>query len=192
MFTTVDERQTMLERSDMSKWFVNVEAWRPELTITNRSAWLSVVGLPMHLWSEESFNCISQLWGRLIRVEEATLEPQSFEQARILIETHILARVEETVELILGDWSGQIRVQDVEVVHSHDVVCHCESSELLALSDVDPSEGANPRVCRVNPLFVPELGVLNLLFVPELGVSTRVDSGQDRESPMVVWDECVG
>ncbi|KAK8690498.1 hypothetical protein V6N13_074031 [Hibiscus sabdariffa] len=163
MFTTVDERQTMLERSDMSKWFVNVEAWRPELTITNRSAWLSIV------------------------VEEATLEPQSFEQARILIETNILARAEETVELILGDWSGRIRLQEVEVVHSHDVVCHCESSELLA-----PSEGANPRVCRANPLFAPELGVLNLLFVPELGVSTGVDSGQDRESPMVVWDECVG
>ncbi|KAK8690489.1 hypothetical protein V6N13_074022 [Hibiscus sabdariffa] len=190
--TTVDERQTMLERSDMSKWFVNVEACRPELTITNRSAWLSVLGLPMHLWSEESFNNISQLWGRLIRMEEATLEPQSFEQARILIETNILARVEETVELILGDWSGQIRVQEVEVVHSHDVVCHCKSSELLALSEVDPSEGANLRVCRVSPLFIPELGVLNLLFVPELGVSTGVDSGQDRESPMVVWDECVG
>ncbi|KAK8690488.1 hypothetical protein V6N13_074021 [Hibiscus sabdariffa] len=145
MFTTVDERQTMLERSDMSKWFVNVEAWRLELTITNRSAWLSTVGMPMHLWSEESFNRISQLWGRLIRVEEATLEPQSFEQARILIETNILARVEETVELILGDWSGQIRVQEVEVVHSHDVVCHCESSELLAPSEVDPSEGLLDR-----------------------------------------------
>ncbi|KAK8690491.1 hypothetical protein V6N13_074024 [Hibiscus sabdariffa] len=123
MFTTVDERQTILERSDMSKWFVNVEAWRPELTFTNRSAWLSVV---------------------------------------------------------------------VEVVHSHDDVCHCESSELLAPSEVDMSEGANPCVCRANPLFVPELGVLNLLFVPELGVWTGVDSGQDRESPMVVWEECVG
>ncbi|KAK9045610.1 hypothetical protein V6N11_051519 [Hibiscus sabdariffa] len=78
------------------------------------------------------------------------------------------------------------------MVHSHDVVCHCESSELVGLSEVDPSEGANPRVCRANPLFVPELGVLNLLFVLELGVSTGVDSGQDRESPMVVWDECVG
>ncbi|KAK9045614.1 hypothetical protein V6N11_051523 [Hibiscus sabdariffa] len=81
---------------------------------------------------------------------------------------------------------------EVEVVHSHDVVCHCESSELLAPSEVDPSEGANSRVCRANPLFVPELGVLNLLFIPVLGVSTGVDSRQDRESPIVVWDECVG
>ncbi|KAK8713610.1 hypothetical protein V6N13_148822 [Hibiscus sabdariffa] len=75
MFTTEDERQAMLERSDLTQWFAKVEAWRPEITITNRSAWLSVVGLPMHLWLEESFNRIAQLWGRLIRVENATLEP---------------------------------------------------------------------------------------------------------------------
>ncbi|KAK8659670.1 hypothetical protein V6N13_029867 [Hibiscus sabdariffa] len=156
MFTTEDERQAMLERSDLTKWFAKVESWKPEITITNRSAWLSVVGLPMHLCTEESFNRIAQLWGRLIRVVDATLEPQSFEQAHLLIEIDILARVEETVELILGDWSGQIRVQEVEVVHSHDVLCHCESSKMMVLSEVDLSEG------------------------------------QDRESPMVVWDECVG
>ncbi|KAK8694492.1 hypothetical protein V6N13_072042 [Hibiscus sabdariffa] len=79
MFTNEDERHAMLERSDLKKWFAEVEAWRPEITITNRSAWLSVVGLPMHLWLEESFNRIAQFWGRLIRVEDATLEPQSFE-----------------------------------------------------------------------------------------------------------------
>ncbi|KAK8502010.1 hypothetical protein V6N11_013858 [Hibiscus sabdariffa] len=52
---------------------------------------------------------------------------------------------------------------------------------MLVPSEVDLSEGANPRVCRANPLFVPELGDL-----------TGVGSGQDRESPMVVWKECVG
>ncbi|KAK8690877.1 hypothetical protein V6N13_074403 [Hibiscus sabdariffa] len=121
-FSTVDERKAMMERADLSKWFVKVEIWSPEVSVSNRSAWLSVV------------------------------------------ETDSLARVEETIELRLGDWSGKIRVQEVEVVHSHDVVCHCENSEMVAPSEVDP----------------------------DLGVSMGGGSGQIRESTMGDWDEGAG
>ncbi|KAK8708499.1 hypothetical protein V6N13_059538 [Hibiscus sabdariffa] len=110
MFSEENERRAVLEISDLARWFVKVEAWNPEITIATRSAWLSVVGLPMHMWSEETFNRIAQLWGQLIRVEDVTLEPQCFKRACFLIKTDCLERVEETVELVLEDWSGKIRV----------------------------------------------------------------------------------
>ncbi|KAK8658730.1 hypothetical protein V6N13_036927 [Hibiscus sabdariffa] len=180
-FSTVDERKAMMERADLSKWFVKVEIWSPEVSVSNWSAWLSVVGMPIHLWSVDSFSRIAQLWGRLVRVEDDTMDPQCFERARILIETDSLARVEETIELRLGDWSGKIRVQEVEVVHSHDVVCHCENSEMVAPSEVDPNEVVERRMCRANPL-----------FAPDLGVSMGGGSGQIRESTMGDWDEDAG
>ncbi|KAK8704940.1 hypothetical protein V6N13_048552 [Hibiscus sabdariffa] len=106
MFYNEDDRLAVLDRSDLDHWFVKVEMWKPEIQIRSRSVWLSVVGLPMHLWSKESFHCIAQLWGELIKVENATIEPCSFERARFLIETHCLEWVEETVDLMMGDWSG--------------------------------------------------------------------------------------
>ncbi|KAK8696506.1 hypothetical protein V6N13_001640 [Hibiscus sabdariffa] len=148
------------------------EAWNPEITIATWSAWLSVVGLPMHMWSKETFNRIAQLWGRLIRVEDVTLEPQCFERARFLIETDCLERVDETVELVPGDWSGKIRVQEVDVVHAHDVLCQCEGSGSMVSSEDEKSDGATPRVLRENPVFIP--------------------SGQDCAVSMVAWYECIG
>ncbi|KAK8612560.1 hypothetical protein V6N13_092672 [Hibiscus sabdariffa] len=59
MFSNEEDRRAMLARSDLDRWFVKVEAWRPKIRITNRSVWLFVVGLPMHLWSEKSFSRIA-------------------------------------------------------------------------------------------------------------------------------------
>ncbi|KAK8672315.1 hypothetical protein V6N13_110688 [Hibiscus sabdariffa] len=81
MFVNEEDQRLVLDRSDLDRWFVRVEAWQPELQIENRSVWLSVVGLPMHLWSEGTFNSIVRLWGKLVRVEAATTKPRSFVRA---------------------------------------------------------------------------------------------------------------
>ncbi|KAK8681367.1 hypothetical protein V6N13_053771 [Hibiscus sabdariffa] len=154
MFVNEEERRLVLERTDLDRWFTRVEAWQPELQIESRSAWLSVVGLPMHLWSEGTFNSIARLWGKLVRVEAATTEPRSFERARILIETGCLDRVEETIEMIWGEWSGHVRVQEVEVIHSHDVVCHCEDTESSVSSEADEGDGSVPNVVRDNLMYI--------------------------------------
>ncbi|KAK8603852.1 hypothetical protein V6N13_096321 [Hibiscus sabdariffa] len=75
-------RQAVLARPNLTQWFTKVEVWTSEVHVGSRSAWLSMVGIPMHLWSEETFCRIAQLWGKLIRVEDATAEPQSFKRAR--------------------------------------------------------------------------------------------------------------
>ncbi|KAK8571046.1 hypothetical protein V6N13_025604 [Hibiscus sabdariffa] len=63
MFSNEEDQRKVLERPDLDQWFEKVEAWKPELRIDSRSAWLSVVGLLMHLWSEESLHRIASLWG---------------------------------------------------------------------------------------------------------------------------------
>ncbi|KAK8656375.1 hypothetical protein V6N13_098328 [Hibiscus sabdariffa] len=81
MFTNEEDMRDMISRPAINQWFTKIEGWKPGVQIGSRSAWLSVVGIPIHLWSEGMFRNIAQVWGSLIRVEDATAEPQSFERA---------------------------------------------------------------------------------------------------------------
>ncbi|KAL4311265.1 hypothetical protein GQ457_01G001560 [Hibiscus cannabinus] len=123
MFVTTEELQALLDRYDLDRWFARIVAWSPEVRLDSRSVWVSVVGLPIHLWLHETFANLASLWGKLIRVEGSTMEPQSFERARFLIESDKMDRIEEMVEVKTSEGLVvQVRVQEVEVVHSHDVI----------------------------------------------------------------------
>ncbi|KAL4348267.1 hypothetical protein GQ457_17G011890 [Hibiscus cannabinus] len=154
MFVTTEERQTLLDRYDLDRWFARIVAWSPEVRLDNRSVWVSVVGLPIHLWSHETLANLASLWGKLIRVEGSTMEPQSFERARFLIESVKMDRIEEMVEVKTSKGLVvQVRVQEVEVVHSHDVICPCEQkSEKDDNVDV-PNGVCEGPVTQENPLF---------------------------------------
>ncbi|KAL4323623.1 hypothetical protein GQ457_11G028100 [Hibiscus cannabinus] len=154
MFVTTEERQALLDRYDLDRWFARIVAWSPEVRLDSRSVWVSVVGLPIHLWSHETFANLASLWGKLIRVEGFTMEPQSFERARFLIESDKMDRIEEMVEVKTSEGLVvQVWVQEVEVVHSHDVICPCEQkSEKDDNVDV-PNGVCEGSVTRENPLF---------------------------------------
>ncbi|KAL4347170.1 hypothetical protein GQ457_17G012960 [Hibiscus cannabinus] len=144
MFVTTEERQALLDRYDLDRWFARIVSWSPEVRLDSRFVWVSVVGLPIHLWSHETFANLASLWGKLIRVEGSTMEPQSFERARFLIESDKMDRIEEMVEVKTSEGLVvQVRVQEVEVVHSHDVICPCEQK-----SEKDDSVDVPNGVCE--------------------------------------------
>ncbi|KAK8628497.1 hypothetical protein V6N13_009085 [Hibiscus sabdariffa] len=82
------------------------------------------------------------------------MEPQSFERARFLIESDKMDRIEETVEVKTSEGLVvQVRVQEVEVVHSHDVICPCEQESEKNDSEDVPNGFCESPVTRENPLF---------------------------------------
>ncbi|KAL4308114.1 hypothetical protein GQ457_01G007440 [Hibiscus cannabinus] len=120
--------------------FARIVAWSPEVRLDSRSVWVSVVGLPIHLWSHETFANLASLWGKLIRVEVSTMEPQSFERARFFIESDKMDRIEEMVEVKTSEGLVvQVRVQEQE-------------SEKDDSVDV-PNGVCEGPVTRENPLF---------------------------------------
>ncbi|KAL4339592.1 hypothetical protein GQ457_08G026730 [Hibiscus cannabinus] len=154
MFVTTEERQALLDRYDLDRWFARIVAWSPEVRLDSRSVWVLVVGLPIHFWSHETFANLASLWGKLIRVEGSTMEPQSFERARFLIESDKMDRIEEMVEVKTSEGLVvQVRVQEVEVVHSHDVICPCEQESEKDDSVDVPNGVCEGPVTRENPLF---------------------------------------
>ncbi|KAK8571045.1 hypothetical protein V6N13_025603 [Hibiscus sabdariffa] len=75
-------------------------------------------------------------------------------------------------------WSGHIRVQEMEVMHSHDLICQCDDAGTVVSSKADK---ATPRVVRDNLVFESSVDVL------ALGGPVR-----DRAAYMEAWDEWVG
>ncbi|KAK8628005.1 hypothetical protein V6N13_063718 [Hibiscus sabdariffa] len=108
----------------------------------------------MHLWSSEMFANIESLWGRLVRVEDNTVEPQSFERAHFLMETSWMERIEETVEILEGEDSMiRIQIQEVKIIHSHDIVCSCERESDDGRSETRVSNLQEDQMTRMNPLY---------------------------------------
>ncbi|KAL4383787.1 hypothetical protein GQ457_15G029600 [Hibiscus cannabinus] len=148
-----EDMRDLISRPAIKQWFTKIEGWKPGVQIGSRSVWLSVVGIPIHLWSEDTFCNIAQVWGSLIRVEDATAEPQSFERARFLIETSCVDRIEETLKLFWGEESYRIRIQEVEVVHSHDLMCNCADSDTVVSSEDKQGAVDKLQLVRDNPTF---------------------------------------
>ncbi|KAL4354940.1 hypothetical protein GQ457_06G015920 [Hibiscus cannabinus] len=185
LFVT-EERKTVLDRSYLDKWFVKVLPWSPDIVFDSRSAWVSVFGVPVQFWSQDTFVNITQLWGSLVRLDENTVEPKSFEQARFLIETKHWDRIAKTVEVDCNGRLVPIRVHEVEVVHTHDIVCQCETEDASS-ENTDQVEGVR-EVSQDSPV---ELDAARIL--PGQVVMRATDSGWQDNHPdergVTVWIE---
>ncbi|KAL4361103.1 hypothetical protein GQ457_04G021180 [Hibiscus cannabinus] len=175
LFVTAEERQSMPDRLDLDRWFVKVLPWSPNIGFDSRSVWLSVLGVPMQFWSQDTFRNVAQLWGSLVRLDESTMDPKSFEQARLLIETKHWDRIMETIEVDCDGRLVPVRVQELEVVHAHDVVCRCE--------EVDASSEESDRETAQDDL-------VELPGQVESGVTDNGEQdGPPGEKEITIWRE---
>ncbi|KAL4354229.1 hypothetical protein GQ457_06G007350 [Hibiscus cannabinus] len=115
----------------LKKWFSNIQVWSEEISVCNRRAWISCQGIPIHAWSEETFENIAALWGDLISIDERTFKPGSFQKAKFQILTNFSDCINETVELKVASKVYKIRVKEFEPSFTPNSVW-CE--------DVDDSE----------------------------------------------------
>ncbi|KAK8632596.1 hypothetical protein V6N13_072986 [Hibiscus sabdariffa] len=89
-----------------------------------RQAWLSVSGLLMHVWSDDTFNNIVNLWGNLTRVDAEMLSP-SFERAKFQIETGRINHIDEELDVRVGESVYTIHVIEIEETISPKCDCFC-------------------------------------------------------------------
>ncbi|KAL4280890.1 hypothetical protein GQ457_03G022310 [Hibiscus cannabinus] len=139
MFATTEERQALLDRSDLDRWFARIMEWSPEIQLDSHS---------------ETFVNLAGLWDKLIRVEGFTMEPHSFERARFLIESNKMDKIEKMVEVNTGEGLvTQVQVQEVEVVHSYNIICPYEQENEEGDNVDVPGAVCEGPVTRENPLF---------------------------------------
>jgi len=61
--------------------------WNKDILIRERGAWVRIYGVPLHAWNSNFFKLCVFDCGRLLRVDEVTVEKERLDYARVLIST---------------------------------------------------------------------------------------------------------
>ncbi|CAL5340797.1 unnamed protein product [Camellia sinensis] len=83
-----------------NEWCESVSEWKRYGHIEQeRGVWLSCYGVPLNLWSSDTFKKIGGLWGEVIRLDEETINQLSFKCGRIKIVTSCMGYINSVVQV---------------------------------------------------------------------------------------------
>ncbi|WJX32591.1 hypothetical protein P8452_20896 [Trifolium repens] len=99
--------------------FYKVIPWKPNLVSESREIWIQIFGLPLHAWEESSFKMVAGRFGVFLDFDEATIEKQRLDVARVKLRTVRRCLIDTVIQLsVLGSKF------DVWVVEER---CNCSS-----------------------------------------------------------------
>ncbi|MED6138577.1 hypothetical protein PIB30_075569, partial [Stylosanthes scabra] len=138
-FTSVELRDKALTGSFMPEFFDKVRLlWGTKWNISRR-VWLELLGLPIHVWSEDTFARIARGLDGRVKQHELTEEGASFSVARILVDCYQREPIQEWISISCEDVDFEVYVKEV-------------GGEVLSLQ-VHPEDSISPSgscsTCRV-------------------------------------------
>ncbi|KAK8549479.1 hypothetical protein V6N13_027231 [Hibiscus sabdariffa] len=98
-----------LDWSYLKEIFVKVECWSESLK-PSRATWLEVSGIPLHCWNNTTLKRVAELWGSFEAFGENLHHRHDCVKVTILISTKQFKRIDEVVELEVGNLLYEIRV----------------------------------------------------------------------------------
>ncbi|KAK8595538.1 hypothetical protein V6N13_016905 [Hibiscus sabdariffa] len=99
-----------LDWSYLKEIFCEVSPWSESLNRLERATWLEVSGLPLHCWNSTTLKRLANLWGNFEALGENADHVLDCEKVSILITTNHAKRIEEVVEIELGNMVYEIGV----------------------------------------------------------------------------------
>ncbi|KAK8576928.1 hypothetical protein V6N13_121927 [Hibiscus sabdariffa] len=127
-----DELFTMLEDlnwSYLKEIFVSVQMWSESSNQVERATWIQVAGVPLQCWNHITFRKLAELWGKLEAFGENIKHVKDCEKMTILILTSHESRIDETVELEVGNKIYNIRVLELGCIDSQNTTSSDDYSD---------------------------------------------------------------
>ncbi|KAK8703997.1 hypothetical protein V6N13_047633 [Hibiscus sabdariffa] len=100
----------------LKETFLEVCYWSEAFKIPDRTTWVEVVGIPLHCWNFQTFKRIAECWGSLVALGENLNQIQGCEKMVLLISTSQLKKIEEVMEIEVGNEVYLVCVFEVYVV----------------------------------------------------------------------------
>ncbi|XVF23512.1 hypothetical protein REPUB_Repub13aG0045000 [Reevesia pubescens] len=143
-FEDVEVRNTMeqLNWSWLREWFVEIKPWIMYAYTKHRTMWVTIFGLPLHVWNHSTLHNIASIWGEVISYDSKTFNYQDFNRATMLIMTNQLKKIEEVIALKCSDETFLVKVSEVE----EDIISlfhYCHNTLRGKSMTVKNSEGYN-------------------------------------------------
>ena len=97
---------------ELQSWFSEIKKWDKYERCSTRKVWLEIIGVPPHGWLWENFKTIADIWGYLICLSKPIMRTDSFDTMKVLIETDILAFIEDDIVLMIEDMGFRISIKE--------------------------------------------------------------------------------
>ncbi|KAK9002979.1 hypothetical protein V6N11_060553 [Hibiscus sabdariffa] len=162
MFESPETRTKILEEKSLDQWLENVMVWQPTLQITTRRIWLSIQGIPIHAWPENTFRSIAAKWGVLVEIDQDIVAPSSFETCRIQIETDWNSHNDENFHLEVKSIFFPIRVVVME--EAIGPKCECCGIDMESERNMTPASTASDASKIGKDFFDIRVGLMKLLW----------------------------
>ncbi|XVF22173.1 hypothetical protein REPUB_Repub12eG0150900 [Reevesia pubescens] len=111
-----EEVRDKMEESNwvwLKEWFVEIEPWTVYSYAKYRITWLTVFGVPLHVWNQTTFKNIASIWGEFVSFDGKTLEFKDFSRGSMLIMTNQLKKINDVIILKCGSEDFPVRVTEV-------------------------------------------------------------------------------
>ncbi|MED6119073.1 hypothetical protein PIB30_008586 [Stylosanthes scabra] len=130
-FESMEARDIVFESQGLNSLFFELRPlWRFTRNLSRR-VWLEVMGIPVHLWSNDTMMKIGKLWGKPVMTDELMDYYLSYTCASILVDSFQWEFIHEWVVLDDGERRYEVYVKEfgreMYSAQAHPGVCH-ESS----------------------------------------------------------------
>ncbi|GJR64060.1 RNA-directed DNA polymerase, eukaryota [Tanacetum coccineum] len=104
-------KKTFQSNVSIGTWFYQIHQATSDFTVDGRVAWVEIEGIPLKMWSENTFKRIASKWGTLIHVEDQ--EDGSFYTKRVCINTNITMNILDSFKITYRGKVFWVRAKEV-------------------------------------------------------------------------------
>ena len=98
----VDVSITLTEAAEFfDNFFSKPVRWSKDFLVRERGAWLRIYGVPLHAWNYDFFKLCVYDCGRLLRIDDVTLDRDRFDYARVLVSTSSLDIIKREASIVV-------------------------------------------------------------------------------------------
>ncbi|KAL4289224.1 hypothetical protein AHAS_Ahas19G0364800 [Arachis hypogaea] len=97
----------------MLQVFHRIRRWEESERGGSRRVWLECYGMPLHVWSAETFKAIGGLWGDVLHCDIPTGTGASFRVGRFQVDTCEFNEIREWVRLAIGEKEIAVFVKEM-------------------------------------------------------------------------------
>ncbi|KAL4286559.1 hypothetical protein AHAS_Ahas19G0098300 [Arachis hypogaea] len=107
------EEAYMFNMNSLLQLFHSVRRWEASKHSDKQRVWLECFGVPLHIWSVETFKTIGGLWGDVIACDQRTELCSSFTVGRVQIDTCVKDIIQEWIHITVGTEGFDILIKKI-------------------------------------------------------------------------------
>ncbi|PWA89860.1 hypothetical protein CTI12_AA106450 [Artemisia annua] len=98
-FQTITSKEKFMANTSVVSWFSHLQQATHNVFIEERAIWVNIDGVPLKVWSKNTFKRIASKWGELIYDDDQ--EEMYFHNKRICVLTKFTEPISETFKIIV-------------------------------------------------------------------------------------------